>query len=61
MIVVQILCGLAIKVLGDVIHLRSLPVVTDREIVFWAMTAAASASAAWLAARFVALDERTTE
>jgi hypothetical protein len=61
MIVVQILCGLRIRVLGNVIHLRSLSVVTDREIVFWAMAASASAFAAWLATRFVALDERTTE
>ena len=61
LIVGQIFCGLATKALGNVVHLRSLPVVTDREIVFWAVTGAASAFAAWLATRFVALDKRTTE
>src|SRR5205807_9343308 len=48
------------SVLGNVIHLRPLPVATDREVVLGAMTRAASAFAARLATGFVALDRKST-
>ena len=55
------LAGLALIVLGDVIHLRLPAIVTDREVVFGAMTAASGALASRLAAWLVALDERTPQ
>ena len=53
----QVFGDLVMVVLGDVIHLWSPPVVTDRKVVLGAMTAAAGTFAARLAAWFVALDE----
>ena len=53
--------GLAVVGLGDVIHLRSLPIATEREVVLGPVTAAAGAFASRLAAGFVALDEGTAQ
>jgi DNA/RNA endonuclease YhcR with UshA esterase domain len=61
MVVGETLAGLALIVLGEVIHLRSPTIVTDREIVLGAMTGTAGALASRLATRFVALDERTPQ
>jgi hypothetical protein len=61
LIVGQIFSGLAVIVLGNVIHLRPLSIATEGEIVLGAMTWAASAFAARLAARLVALDKGPTE
>ena len=44
LVVRQILGGLAVLVLGDVIHLRSVSIVTDREVVLGTVTAGAFAS-----------------
>jgi hypothetical protein len=64
-VVGETLAGLALIVLGEVIHLRLPAIVTDREVVLGAMTATASALASRLAAGLVALDEgapqKTTE
>ena len=61
MVVGETLAGLALIVLGDVIHLRLPAIVTDREVVLGAMTGAAGAFASRLAAWLVALDERTPQ
>jgi hypothetical protein len=61
MVVVETLAGLVLIVLGDVIHLWSLAIVTDREVVLGAMTGTAGAFASRLAAGFVALDERAPQ
>jgi hypothetical protein len=61
LIVGQIFCGLAVRILGNVIHLRPLSVATDREVVLGAVAGTTSAFAARFATRFVALDERTTK
>jgi hypothetical protein len=56
-VVGETLAGLALIVLGEVIHLRLPAIVTDREVVLGAMTATASALASRLATGLVALDE----
>jgi hypothetical protein len=61
MVVGETLAGLALIVLGDVIHLRLPAIVTDREVVLGAMTGAAGALAPRLAAWLVALDERASQ
>jgi hypothetical protein len=61
LIVGQIFCGLTVIVLRNVIHLWSLSVATDREVILGPVTATASALAARLAASLVALDEGATE
>ena len=61
LIVGQIFCGLVVRILGNVIHLRPLSVATDRKVVLGTVAWAASAFAAWFATRFVVLDERTTK
>ena len=57
LVVGETLAGLALIVLGDVIHLRLPAIVADREVVLGAMTGAAGALASRLAAGLVALDE----
>jgi hypothetical protein len=57
MIVGQTFGGLGVIGLGDVIHLGSLAIVTEGEVVLGAMTGAGGAFASRLAAGFVALDE----
>jgi len=57
MVVGETLAGLALIVLGDVIHLRLAAIVTDRQVVLGPMTRTVGALASRLAAWFVALDE----
>jgi len=61
MVVGETLAGLALIVLWDVIHLRLAAIVTDRQVVLGPMTRTVGALASWLAARFVALDERAPQ
>jgi hypothetical protein len=61
MVVSERLRNLPLRILRDVIHLRTPPRMTYGEVILWAMTGTASAFAACFAARFVAFDEGAAE
>jgi hypothetical protein len=61
MVVSQGFRDLPLRILRNVIHLRTPSRMTYGEVILWAMTGPASAFASCFAARFVAFDERTAE
>jgi len=61
MVVSERFRNLLLRILGNVIHLRTPSRMTYGEVILWAMTGTASAFASCIAARFVAFDERAAE